>query len=118
MTPKNNSTLSQHHLDASTQQSETQEKNQAKKQAQEPNEFQSNNMPRSRYRPSIAALWESDSEIITKLHDSSSGSHIQKSQDIIHQQNGLQVEPVPKSNVSSDKRTESFDDDETDLFER
>ena len=75
-------------------------------------------MPRSRYRPSIAALWESDSEIITKLHDSSGGSHIQKSPDIIHQQNGLQEEPVPKSNPSSDKRTESFDDDETDLFER
>ena len=112
--PKNNPTLSQPHLDALTQKSEPQEK----KQSQEPNEFQSNNMPRSRYRSSIAALWESDSEIITKLHDSSSGSHIQKSQDIIHQQNRLDVEKVPKLNASSEKRTESFDDDETDLFER
>ena len=114
MTPKNNSTLSQPNSSASTQQCDNQEK----KQGQEPNEFQTNNMPRSRYRPSVAALWESDSEIITKLHDSSGGPHIQTSQDIIQQQNRLHMEKVPKSNASSDKRTQSFDDDETDLFER
>ena len=116
--PRNTPTLSHPHPNASIQHSNTQETNPEIKQSKEPDEFQSNNMPRPRYGSSIAALWESDSEIITKLHDGSGESHLQKPQDIIHQKNSFHVEKVSNANPSSEKRTEPFDDDETDLFER
>ena len=110
--PRSKSTLSQSNLDVSKPL-----KNQEKSKP-EAIRSQGNNSPPSKYSPSIAALWESDSEIITKLHDGSGGSHLQKSQDILHQQNRFHVEKISNADSSSEKRTESFDDDETDLFER
>ena len=112
--PKNNQKITHLSSGESNQQHETEKKEQG--------EISNNNMTHSRYRSSIASLWESDSEIITKLQDGSGGSYLQKPQDAIQSKNVFHVKTPSKQSSShsssSDKISETFDDDETDLFER